>query len=106
MIGRSGNWQGGGVAAGVVCLLVILGLQLVLSVRRESQTWDEGDHIFAGYMSWEHADSGAHRGRGVEFHPAESEMGLRRSGASALSRGLFCASIPFLYSLPRLLVDV
>jgi tetratricopeptide (TPR) repeat protein len=46
------------VAAGVVCLLVILGLQLVLSVRRESQTWDEGDHIFAGYMSSEHADFG------------------------------------------------
>ncbi len=58
MIGRLRNWQDGAVAAGVVCLLVILGLQLVLSVRRESQTWDEGDHIFAGYMSWEHADFG------------------------------------------------
>src|SRR3954469_17299784 len=58
MIGRSGNWRGGAVAAGVACLLVILGLQLVLSVRRESQTWDEGDHIYAGYMSWKHADFG------------------------------------------------
>src|SRR3954471_13858063 len=58
MIGRSGIWRSGRVAAGVVCLLVVLGLQLVLSVRRESQTWDEGDHIFAGYMSWQHADFG------------------------------------------------
>jgi hypothetical protein len=37
---------------------MILGLQLVLSVRRESQTWDEGNHIFAGYMSWMRADFG------------------------------------------------
>src|SRR3954471_21851095 len=58
MIGRSGIWRSGRVAAGVVCLLVVLGLQLVLSVRRESQTWDEGDHIYAGYMSWKHADFG------------------------------------------------
>ena len=46
------------MAAGVVGLLMILGLQLALSVRRESQTWDEGNHIFAGYMSWTHADFG------------------------------------------------
>jgi 4-amino-4-deoxy-L-arabinose transferase-like glycosyltransferase len=37
---------------------MILGLQLALSVRRESQTWDEGDHIYAGYMSWKTADFG------------------------------------------------
>jgi hypothetical protein len=58
VVGRSGNWRGGLVAIGVVCLLIILGLQLALSVRRESQTWDEGNHIFAGYMSWIHADFG------------------------------------------------
>lgn len=58
MVGRSGHWRGGLVAIGVVSLLIILGLQLALSVRRESQTWDEGNHIFAGYMSWIHADFG------------------------------------------------
>jgi hypothetical protein len=39
-------------------LLVVLGLQLFFSVRRESQTWDEANHIFAGYRSWTHADFG------------------------------------------------
>ena len=42
MVRGSENWRNGSVAAGVVVLLIILGLQLVLSVRRESQTWDEG----------------------------------------------------------------
>jgi len=37
---------------------MILGLQLLLSVRRQSQTWDEANHIFAGYRSWTHADFG------------------------------------------------
>lgn len=58
MAGSSSTWRGGTVICGVVVLLMILGLQLVLSVRRESQTFDEGNHIFAGYMSWKHADFG------------------------------------------------
>ncbi len=44
--------------AGVCFLLIVIGVQLFLSVRRESQTWDEGNHIFAGYRSWTHADFG------------------------------------------------
>src|SRR6185503_10445020 len=39
-------------------LLIVLSLQLFFSVRRESQTWDEGNHIFAGYRSWTQADFG------------------------------------------------
>jgi hypothetical protein len=39
-------------------LLIIISLQLFFSVRRESQTWDEGNHIFAGYRSWTDADFG------------------------------------------------
>src|SRR4030095_15681254 len=46
------------VAAGVACLLIILALQLLLSVRQQTQTWDEANHIFAGYRSWTHADFG------------------------------------------------
>ena len=42
----------------MVCLLILLGVQLILSVRRESQTWDEGNHIYAGYRSWTHKDFG------------------------------------------------
>jgi len=46
------------VAGGVLSLLIVLLLQLALSVRQNSITWDEDDHIYAGYMSWKHADFG------------------------------------------------
>ena len=46
------------ITGGVVSLLAALILQLVLSVRQNSITWDEDDHIYAGYMSWKHADFG------------------------------------------------
>lgn len=42
----------------VCLLLIVLSLQLFFSVRRESQTWDEANHIFTGYRSWTHADFG------------------------------------------------
>lgn len=44
--------------AAVTALLAVLALQLVLYARYESQTWDEGDHIYAGYMSWARGDFG------------------------------------------------
>ena len=44
--------------AAVCLLLLVLSVQLFLSVRRESQTWDEANHIFTGYRSWTHADFG------------------------------------------------
>src|SRR6185369_14636180 len=44
--------------AALCLLLIVLSLQLFLSVRRESQTWDEANHIFAGYRSWTHGDYG------------------------------------------------
>lgn len=31
---------------------------MALSVHRNSFTWDEDDHIYAGYMSWKHGDFG------------------------------------------------
>ena len=43
---------------GVVILLIVFSLQLFFSVRRESQTWDEANHIYAGYRMWTHADYG------------------------------------------------
>src|ERR1700751_1370415 len=39
-------------------LLLLFGWQLASTVRQESLTWDEGDHIFAGYMSVKHHDFG------------------------------------------------
>jgi 4-amino-4-deoxy-L-arabinose transferase-like glycosyltransferase len=44
--------------AGVILLLLVLEGQLLYSVRQESLTWDEGDHIFSGYMSLKHHDFG------------------------------------------------
>lgn len=42
--------------AGVASLLAILALELTLSMRRETQTWDEACHIFAGYSYWTRGD--------------------------------------------------
>jgi 4-amino-4-deoxy-L-arabinose transferase-like glycosyltransferase len=44
--------------AGVIALLLAIFLQLAMSVQQESISWDEGDHLFSGYMSWKHADFG------------------------------------------------
>src|SRR5438309_1024972 len=52
------NKQRGLVQTGVTGLLAALVRQLTLSVSRESPTWDEGDHIFAGYRSLTHKDFG------------------------------------------------
>ncbi len=46
------------IKAGVCLILLLFGLQLAFTVRQESLTWDEGDHIFAGYMSWKTHDFG------------------------------------------------
>src|SRR6201987_3744236 len=43
---------------GAIILLLVLEGQLLYSVRRESLSFDEGDHIFAGYMSLKHHDFG------------------------------------------------
>ena len=39
-------------------LLLVLLTELTLSVRRQSLSWDEGDHLYAGYMSWQTHDFG------------------------------------------------
>src|ERR1700757_4667284 len=39
-------------------LLLVFAAQVASVVRQESLTWDEGDHIFAGYMSWKTHDFG------------------------------------------------
>ncbi len=40
------------------CFLIILIIQYALTARANSCTWDEGDHIYSGYMMWKHADFG------------------------------------------------
>ncbi|HLJ77455.1 MAG TPA: glycosyltransferase family 39 protein [Acidobacteriaceae bacterium] len=46
------------VAAVVIALLAIQGALVAALVHRESLTFDEGDHMFAGYMMWKTADYG------------------------------------------------
>jgi tetratricopeptide (TPR) repeat protein len=58
VVQTSAGERRGLVATGVAFLLFVLFLQLAFSTRRNSITWDEDDHIYAGYMSWKHADFG------------------------------------------------
>lgn len=44
--------------AAAALLLLLYAIQVVSVVRQESLTWDEGDHIFAGYMGWKTHDYG------------------------------------------------
>ena len=37
-------------------LLLVLVTEVGLSTRRESASWDEGDHIYSGYMNWKHGE--------------------------------------------------
>src|ERR1700735_3815771 len=39
-------------------LVVIAARQLLLSSERNSVTWDEGHHLYSGYLSWKQADYG------------------------------------------------
>jgi len=41
-----------GVAVAAVVLLLTMVVEVGLSTRQQSPSWDEGDHIFAGYMNW------------------------------------------------------
>jgi 4-amino-4-deoxy-L-arabinose transferase-like glycosyltransferase len=43
---------------GVACLLLVQAAQMAFVVHRESLTFDEGDHMFAGYMMWHTGDYG------------------------------------------------
>src|SRR5580765_3070815 len=45
-------------ALGVACFLAIIALNLGFTARANSCTWDEADHIYAGYMQWKHGDFG------------------------------------------------
>src|SRR5579864_4830537 len=44
---------------GVTLLLFAMAAELALSARQQSQTFDEGVHIFAGYRYWKDFDFGA-----------------------------------------------
>ncbi len=55
MNGDRTDWK---TVSGVVCLLLAVGIQMALTAHRNSITWDEGDHLYAGFMSWKTGDFG------------------------------------------------
>lgn len=55
---RQDVWRKLGLAVGVGLLLLIMGGELALSAREQSQTFDEAVHIFAGYRYWKNFDFG------------------------------------------------
>jgi tetratricopeptide (TPR) repeat protein len=52
------TFSGKKLAAAVLVLLAIQTALVAVMVHRESLTWDEGDHMFAGYMMWKTGDYG------------------------------------------------
>lgn len=46
------------VFAGALVLLSVFLCELIVSVREQSLSWDEGDHIYAGYQAWKVGDFG------------------------------------------------
>lgn len=42
----------------VLALMVLVAAEIILSTRQESQTWDEADHLYAGYEYWQQGDFG------------------------------------------------
>ncbi|HYH00032.1 MAG TPA: glycosyltransferase family 39 protein [Terriglobales bacterium] len=46
------------IVAGAVVLIALFALQLFTSVRQQSISWDEDNHIYAGYTMWKNADYG------------------------------------------------
>jgi tetratricopeptide (TPR) repeat protein len=46
------------VSAAVIVLLAMQAAQVVFIIHRESLTWDEDNHMFAGYMMWKTGDYG------------------------------------------------
>jgi hypothetical protein len=37
-------------------LLLVMVSEIALSTRQTSVSWDEGDHIYSGYMNWKHGE--------------------------------------------------
>src|SRR5271157_464680 len=46
------------VITSVIALIALQVLQMVIVLHRESLTWDEEDHMYAGYRMWKNGDFG------------------------------------------------
>lgn len=77
-----------GSLGAALLLLVFLG-ELILSVRQQSLSWDEGDHIFAGCMSWKKADFGINP---IDNRPDQLVHVLFSEGCEQLNKSI--AALP------------
>jgi 4-amino-4-deoxy-L-arabinose transferase-like glycosyltransferase len=55
---RPNTWRKLGIVIGAALLLAVMAVELELSARQQSQTFDEAVHIFAGYRYWKNFDFG------------------------------------------------
>src|SRR6185369_1561784 len=46
------------VPAAVALLLLVFAAQMAAEISRDSSSWDEGDHIYAGIRMWKERDYG------------------------------------------------
>lgn len=54
----SSRFRPGWLTVAAVSLFIVLFAELFLSVRQNSQTFDESAHMYAGYSYWKHGDFG------------------------------------------------
>ena len=82
------------VFVAVVFLIGAFAAQVALSARRSSLTWDEADHIFAGYRSWTHRDFGLNPEHPplVKLVAALPLLALRLKAPAVLRSGNFKSS--------------
>lgn len=87
----------------VMLLLLVLGAELIFSVRRLSQTVDESVHLYAGFQYWKRGDFGVNPehpplvklAAAAALVPTAAESPQPESGATKASGTR--AAIPFLY---------
>src|SRR5437899_1042256 len=97
---RSYRWA---YVSAVLILLIVLALELVFSIRQQSQTIDEGQHIFAGYQYWQHRDFGSNPEHPplVKLAAAVPLLFLHLNQSTVLSGPTkptnISAAVPFLY---------
>jgi hypothetical protein len=87
----------------VIALFLVFAAEQVLSIRQQSQTFDESVHLFSGYQYWQHRDFGANPEHPplVKLVAALPLLSLNLKESAVVpgptKRGNGDAAVPFLY---------